>query len=113
MGISTHILDVTRGKPAANVTLDLQRFGADGTFWRVGAGVTDDDGRCKTLVPEAAPMFAGVYKLTFAVAPYLQETHGGGFYPEVSIVFEVRDIAQHYHVPLLLSPFGYSTYRGS
>jgi 5-hydroxyisourate hydrolase len=113
MGISTHILDVTRGKPAANVMLQLERFGKDGSFWRVGGGVTDEDGRCKTLYPQAIPMLAGAYRLTFAVGPYLDSAHGGGFYPEVSIVFEVKDAAQHYHVPLLLSPFGYSTYRGS
>ncbi|MCC6810518.1 MAG: hydroxyisourate hydrolase [Deltaproteobacteria bacterium] len=113
MGISTHILDVTRGKPAASVIVLLERYGADGSYWRVGSGETDTDGRCKTLYPDALPMLPGVYRLSFAVAPYLSAAHGGGFYPEVNIVFEVADAAQHYHVPLLLSPFGYSTYRGS
>ncbi len=113
MGISTHILDTARGKPAANVSLLLERFGADGTFWRAGVGATDEDGRCKSLLPDEQPMFAGVYKLTFSVFPYLKAMHGSGFYPEITIIFEVPDAAQHYHVPLLLSPYGYSTYRGS
>ena len=76
----------------------------------VGGGVTDADGRVKPLL---ADVDTGVYRLTFDVRAYLQTQHAGGFFPEVQIVFEVASATEHYHVPLLLSPYGYSTYRGS
>ncbi|HVS31269.1 MAG TPA: hydroxyisourate hydrolase [Thermoanaerobaculia bacterium] len=101
-GITTHVLDTARGKPAAgvSVTLEIQRGGWD----LVGQGVTDADGRLQTLT-DGVEVEAATYRLTFAT--------GGPFFPEVAIVFHVSDPAQHYHVPLLLSPYGYSTYRGS
>jgi 5-hydroxyisourate hydrolase len=103
--ISTHVLDTARGKPAAGVrvTAYLQQ----GEAWeRRDARVTDDDGRCRPLVADVTP---GVWKLVFDTGAYDPD----GFFPEAHIVFRVRDAGQHYHVPLLLSPFGYSTYRGS
>lgn len=106
-GITTHVLDVSRGKPAASMDITLELF--DGDDWNpVGRGKTDDDGRLRTLT-EDHDMTEGVYRLTFATGEY----NPSGFFPEVVITFEVRDPQQHYHVPLLLSPFGYSTYRGS
>jgi 5-hydroxyisourate hydrolase len=106
-GITTHVLDTSRGKPAAGVTVTLEIF--DGDDWEdVGHGTTDDDGRCRTLTDDYE-MRDGIYRLTFAIGEY----NPTGFFPEVAITFEVRDTEQHYHVPLLLSPFGYSTYRGS
>lgn len=106
-GITTHVLDTSRGKPAAAIGVTLELF--DGERWTpVGTGKTDDDGRLRTLT-ENFDMVEGVYRITFATGEY----NPSGFFPEVAIVFEVRDVAQHYHVPLLLSPFGYSTYRGS
>jgi len=112
MGISTHILDVTLGRPAADVAITLERQTEAG--WQpLGAGRTDADGRVKSLLPEGHRLEAGVLRATFAVEPYLLARHGRGFYPEVSIVFRVEQPAEHFHVPLLLSPFGYSTYRGS
>ena len=107
MGISTHVLDTAKGRPAGGipVTLELRT----GTTWTgVGRGVTDADGRLKGLL-DGSGFVAGTYRLTFDTAGY----QPGAFFPEVSIVFTVSDTAQHYHVPLLLSPFGYSTYRGS
>jgi len=109
-GITTHVLDTSRGKPAAGVGVTLERRNAEGEWAPVGRGETDDNGRLKTLVAEVE---TGVFRLTFDTGTYFRERHVESFFPEVTIVFEVRDTAQHYHVPLLLSPFGYSTYRGS
>jgi 5-hydroxyisourate hydrolase len=110
MGISTHILDTTRGKPASGVevSLDCQENGA---WTRVGQGSTDADGRCKTLLTDSpAP---GVYRITFQIAPYFQGLGVEAFYPEVTIAFTVARGGEHFHVPLLLNPFGFATYRGS
>lgn len=107
--ISTHLLDTSRGRPAAGVGVALHRRAADG--WELLADAeTDRDGRVSELLPEGAPPSAGTYRLRFDTASYFD---GGTFYPEVVIVFEVRDPGEHHHVPLLLSPYGYSTYRGS
>lgn len=110
MGISTHILDTTRGRPAAGVAITLERE-ADGAWVAAGKGVTDPDGRCKELHP-AAPEVA-TYRITFAIDAYFDRLGVDAFYPTVSIVFRVKAPAEHYHVPLLLNPFGYATYRGS
>jgi 5-hydroxyisourate hydrolase len=110
--ITTHVLDVARGRPAAGVPirLDVQ----DGEAWRaVGGGATDADGRLRTLVPAGATLRAGTYRLRFDTAAYFAAAGVEGFYPHVEVVFAVREGGGHYHVPLLLSPFGYSTYRGS
>lgn len=107
MGITTHILDVATGRPAAGVPVRLER--QDAGWQLVGAGETDDDGRLKTLLPAGAPAPHGLYRLTFDTAAYLG---AAAFFPEVQITFAVSD-DRHHHVPLLLSPFGYSTYRGS
>jgi 5-hydroxyisourate hydrolase len=108
MGITTHVLDTATGRPAARVPVSLERRDPDGTWQPVGAGETDDDGRLKTLLaPGPAPL--GTYRIRFDTAAYLGER---AFFPEVAIVFVVSD-DRHHHVPLLLSPFGYSTYRGS
>ncbi len=107
-GITTHILDTSRGRPAAGVSVTLERH--DGNYWTLaGRGETDGDGRCRTLLEQ--PLTAGLYRLTFGTGAYFGE--GKTFFPEVVIAFEVEDAEQHYHVPLLVSPYGYSTYRGS
>ncbi len=111
MSLSTHVLDTSRGKPAAGVALQLS-LSEGGTFRLVGRGITDPDGRCKTLVPPG-PLATGVYRLTFDVAAYFAAQSLETFYPTVNIHFEVKDAEAHYHVPLLLSAWGYSTYRGS
>lgn len=108
--ITTHVLDTAHGKPASGVPIELDHRGKDGAWTRLGAGVTDADGRLKTLLPAGHALEAGTYALRFDIAAY---HHGRGFFPEVRIVFAITDPKQHHHVPLLLSPFGYSTYRGS
>jgi 5-hydroxyisourate hydrolase len=110
--ITTHILDTSRGRPAAGVLVVLERRSGEGHH-ELGRGSTDADGRLRTLLPQGAPVDPGVYRLTFHTAAYFAANEGEWFYPEVTIAFEIRDSAQHYHVPLLLNPFGYSTYRGS
>jgi 5-hydroxyisourate hydrolase len=110
-GITTHVLDTSRGRPAPSVRLALSVDDA-GAWKELARGETDEDGRCKTLTPAAA-IAAGRYKLTFETGAYFAGQRIETFYPEVSVVFEVKDPVAHYHVPLLLSPWGYSTYRGS
>ena len=110
-GLSTHVLDTAVGRPAAGIAVRLEvREGED---WReLASCATNADGRVAPLLPAGTALAAATYRLTFDVAAYLA-ARGAGFYPYVTIVFTVRDAAQHHHVPLLLSPFGYSTYRGS
>ena len=109
--ISTHVLDTARGRPAAGVAVTLSRRGADGAWSVLGNAVTDGDGRVKEL--SAGQLEAGDFRLEFATAAYFKSAGTAGFYPEVSVVFRVTDPTANHHVPLLLSPFGYSTYRGS
>lgn len=111
-GITTHVLDTARGRPASGVPVVLEIRSSGG--WReIGRSETDADGRVRRLLPEGAPLAADTYRLTFDVGRYFASQGVEGFYPEAAIVFVVRDAAQHHHVPLLLSPYGYSTYRGS
>jgi 5-hydroxyisourate hydrolase len=108
--LSTHVLDATSGRPAAGVRVVLAR--RDGDRWQpLAEAVTDDDGRARDLAPGG--LGAGVYRLVFATGDYFAATGQTGFYPEVPVVFEVTDTERHHHVPLLLSPFAFSTYRGS
>lgn len=111
--ITTHVLDTSRGRPAAGVPIVLAFRGAGGAFTEVGRGATDDDGRLRTLVPAGSSIERGVYRITFDTGAYFTALGVEGFYPEASIVFEVKNPSEHFHVPLLLNPFGYSTYRGS
>ncbi len=106
--ITTHVLDTAQGRPAAGVPVVLE-FQEKKDVWKeLGRGKTGADGRLRDLLPAGAPLAAGIYRLTFDVSAYAQ-----GFYPQVAVVFTVRDPSEHYHVPLLLSPHGYTTYRGS
>lgn len=108
--ISTHILDLSTGTPAAGVAVTLEH--ADGEVWTVrGRGNTDGDGRIRDAFGPVTG--AGRYRLTFATGAYFAARSLTSFHPEVVVVFEIRDARQPHHVPLLLSPFGYSTYRGS
>lgn len=109
--VSTHVLDIHRGRPAEGMPVTLDRKD-DGGWSRVKQATTDADGRVKELVPEGQ-LTAGTYRVTFDTGAYFTQQKIEGFYPEASIVFVVRDAAAHYHVPLLLSAHGYSTYRGS
>lgn len=108
MGLSTHVLDAAKGRPAAGVAVRLERAGEDG-WASVATGRTDDDGRLSGWV-DSTRLRAGVHRLVFDTGAYLGPS---AFFPEVVVTFTVADPAQHHHVPLLLSPFAYSTYRGS
>ena len=109
--ISTHVLDIARGRPAEGVPVTLEKKEARG-YERVTEAKTNADGHVAGLVPEGK-LTAGTYRVTFDTGAYFAALGVQGFYPEAAVVFEVRDADAHYHVPLLLSPFGYSTYRGS
>jgi 5-hydroxyisourate hydrolase len=109
--ITTHVLDTNRGRPAAGVTVVLEKYDA-GAWQPIGLAATNDDGRAPNLLP-AGSLTAGRHRITFDTGAYFQKQSVEHFYPSVTIDFEVADPTQHYHVPLLLSPFGYSTYRGS
>jgi 5-hydroxyisourate hydrolase len=112
MGISTHILDTNLGQPAREVPLSLARLQQD--QWLVlSEQTTDADGRCRQLLPEGAVLEEGLYRVRFETTAYYEAQHLAGLYPYVEIAFEVRDSQQHYHIPLLLTANGYTTYRGS
>jgi 5-hydroxyisourate hydrolase len=111
-GISTHVLDTSIGRPAAGVPVTLERQDAAGNWKPAGSGATNADGRVPQLLG-GGTLVAGIYRITFDTAAYFRARGVEAFYPSVTVQFEIRDAAQHYHVPLLLSPFGYSTYRGS
>jgi 5-hydroxyisourate hydrolase len=109
--ITTHVLDTASGRPGRNVKIELER--ASGMGWLViGQGHTDDDGRLRTLTPPG-PVEPGTYRIRFETGAYCEANSQSCFFPVVEIQFTVVDGDQHYHVPLLLSPYGYSTYRGS
>ncbi|WP_394823260.1 hydroxyisourate hydrolase [Pendulispora albinea] len=109
--ISTHVLDTSRGRPAAGVPVTLEQRDAGGQWTERGRGTTDDDGRLRDLLHE--PLAAAEYRLTFDTETYFRASGVTGFFPYVQIAFIVRDPGTHHHVPLLLNPYGYSTYRGS
>ena len=109
--LTTHVLDTARGCPAANLAVTLFQQ-IEGDWQQRATGITDSDGRIGDLL-EPNNLSSGTYRLTFATGDYFAAQSVTGFYPAVSIDFEVSNPKQHYHVPLLLSPYGYSTYRGS
>lgn len=110
--ITTHILDTAQGRPAAGVDLSLHQL-KEGKWFELGKGKTNDDGRMANLLPADWQLESGIYKMRFETAGYFQACNLKGFYPYVEITFTIESPTQHYHVPLLLNPFGYSTYRGS
>jgi 5-hydroxyisourate hydrolase len=110
--ITTHVLDVSLGRPAAGVPVLLEAEEA-GTGWKeLQRAETDKDGRLRDLLAPGM-LVEGTYRLTFDTDAYFASRKVTALYPQVSVVFTVRDANEHYHIPLLLSPFGYSTYRGS
>ena len=109
--ISTHVLDTARGSPAQGIAVTLWLWGEDG-WVELARGVTNVDGRIPNLLKQDGVTEEGTYRLRFAVAPYFERQGTSTFYPYVDVVFTIAP-GQHYHVPLLLSPFGYATYRGS
>jgi 5-hydroxyisourate hydrolase len=111
--ITTHILDTSRGCPAAGVNVVLAMQTQSGEWQELAEGTTNADGRIADLLPENVHLQKGEYRLTFETGQYFRSLGIQSLYPLVSLIFEVHEPSQHYHVPLLLSPFGYSTYRGS
>jgi 5-hydroxyisourate hydrolase len=110
--ITTHVLDTATGRPAAGIRITLQQPAGEDVWEDIVAGVTNDDGRIPGFVPAERVLQPGVYRMLFRTGDYFRATGTAGFYPFVPVVFEIRD-TEHYHVPLLLNPYGYSTYRGS
>lgn len=111
--ITTHVLDTSRGRPAAGVNVTLERFDNTGGWKDVGQADTDSDGRVRTWTPDSRPLESGLFRLTFNTGRYFEANGVKAFYPMVTIVFRIEADEAHYHVPLLLNPFGYTTYRGS
>jgi len=111
--ISTHVLDTAKGKPAAGVPVRLERQDSSGKWSSLGSARTDQDGRCGQLLPDGATLVEGVYRLTFDTASYFAVCNVDGLYPAVEIAFRIRSGESQFHIPLLLSPNGYTTYRGS
>ncbi len=110
--ISTHVLDTVIGKPGAGIPTQLAHQ-VNGQWQTIGRGETDGDGRCMTLVPPDFSLLRGVYRLSFDLRLYWQTQARPAFLPEIHVVFEPLDLTSHYHVPVLLSTFGFTTYRGS
>jgi 5-hydroxyisourate hydrolase len=109
--ITTHILDTTKGKPAQAITIVLYH-GENDEWTEMARGITNSDGRITDLLKNDATIQIGIYKLRFETKDYFDRNQVPTFYPYVEIVFDLRS-QEHYHIPLLLNPFGYSTYRGS
>lgn len=108
--ITTHILDTSRGKPAEGVSVILYQQHRE--WFEMARGITNTDGRISDLLPKETVLSTGIYKLRFETGAYFTQHGSTTFYPFVEIVFAITT-GEHYHVPLLLNPFGYSTYRGS
>jgi 5-hydroxyisourate hydrolase len=111
--ISTHILDTSRGAPASGVAISLEMQNTDESWSELSHAWTDDDGRVKPFFLVEQPLSGGTYRLVFDTDSYFSGLGVENFYPQVTVVFKIDDTTQHYHVPLLISPYGYSTYRGS
>ena len=111
--ITTHVLDTALGAPARGVFVVLERIAESGAATPIGSGATDGDGRLRDLLAAGGSLDEGTYRLTFETGQYFAASQRSTFFPTVSIVFRVGAGSQHYHVPLLISPFGYTTYRGS
>lgn len=108
--ITTHILDTSTGKPAAGIEIVLEE---QSSGWKkIAEGKTNQDGRISDLISKDAILNPGIYRMIFSVKDYFSASGTKSFYPKVSIEFEITD-SSHYHIPLLISPYGYSTYRGS
>ena len=110
--ITTHILDTGRGRPAGGVAVVLE-FLADSSWTELARGLTDSNGRITDLLPHDFALHPGIYRLRFDTGAYFRGQGVPSFYPEVVVLAQIDDPREHYHIPLLLSPYGYSTYRGS
>jgi 5-hydroxyisourate hydrolase len=111
--ITSHVLDTSRGKPASGITVVVEISKGPDRWAELARGVTNQDGRITQFTPDVTPLSPGRYRLRFLTAAYFTALATHGFYPEIDVTVQIDDPAQHYHIPLLLSPFGYTTYRGS
>lgn len=113
--LSVHVLDLQTGQPSPGIRVDLERRLASGDWAPLGSAVTDAQGRVRALVPPQAldGWSAGDYRVVFRTGEFYARQQQRSFFPEIPVVFRVDSAQQHYHVPLLLSPFGFSTYRGN
>ena len=111
--ITTHVLDTSRGRPAAGVAVILERSAGHDAWTVVGRGDTDSEGRLRSLMADGMPLLAGLYRLTFDTKRYFEGLGIRPFFPTIAVTFQTTDGESHYHVPLLLNSFGYTTYRGS
>lgn len=110
--ITTHILDTSAGKPVKGVRVSLHCLNNNSVWEEISEGITDDDGRIRDLISANKNLNPGIYKLKFLTGEYYDKNKIRSFYPFVEIIFEIEK-EEHYHIPLLLNPFGYTTYRGS
>ena len=111
--LSSHILDISQGKPAPNVKISLSKQDKNQNWVVIDEKYTDNNGRIKEFLKEESDKNNnGIYKLTFHIVPYFERLKQKTFYPFIEVVFEIKD-TQHYHIPITLSPYGYSTYRGN
>jgi len=110
--ITTHVLDISNGKPAASVHVSLARFD-DGRRTPIADGVTDADGRLRDLTPTAETLDTGIFELTFDTGTYFRTRGVEPLHPRIVILVELTEPGEHYHIPVLVSPYGYTTYRGS
>ena len=110
--LSSHILDIQQGQPAAGVKSVCRIFSPTEDWALLEERLTDENGRVKDFLEEGTTNHKGIYRLTYHVAPYFERLQQDSFYPFIEVVFEIKD-GKHYHVPITLSPYGYSTYRGN
>ncbi|HNP49082.1 MAG TPA: hydroxyisourate hydrolase [Bacteroidia bacterium] len=110
--ITTHILDTSKGLPASGIKIVFEKSLPGDKWMMLGNGITNQDGRISDLLKADAILDPGMYRMTFETAPYFAAQQLQSFYPFVQLVFEIKD-TKHYHIPLLLSPYGFTTYRGS
>jgi len=112
-GISTHVLDTARGAPARDLGVRLERTDTSGQWRMLGSARTGNDGRCSQLLAEGQALLPGIYRLSFDTGTYYATAGVESLYPIVQVTFSVAEAESHFHIPLLLSPYGYTTYRGS
>lgn len=111
--ISTHVLDTALGKPAVGVPVRLERREKSGNWLLLASAQTDKDGRCNQLLSDESVLSVGLFRLAFDTESYFAAATIAALYPVIEVTFEVRDGETHFHIPLLLSPNGYTTYRGT
>lgn len=110
--ITTHVLDTAKGCPAQGLTITLKQQSSDGSYRTLAQGKTNSDGRITDLL-QPNSLVVGTYQMHFDTGGYFRDNQNEGFYPEATITFTIKNTTEHYHIPLLLSPYGYTTYRGS